>query len=127
MPKLAVTVEYAGTGQSIASRRGSRARRLGVRLFDREAEARRQVATEAARDGARRAAEHVLEDRAKAEDAVASLQRISGTAVAFVVRCGRRVGIRAWVGGVGECGGEEAVGPFFGVAAGAGETRWTSG
>src|SRR6266545_6962118 len=28
---------------------------------------------------------------------------------------------RAWVGGVGECGGEEAVGPLFGVAAGVGE------
>ena len=25
--------------------------------------------------------------------------------------------VRAWVGGVGECGGEEAVGPVFGVAA----------
>jgi hypothetical protein len=29
--------------------------------------------------------------------------------------------VRAWVGGVGECGGEEAVGPLFGVAAGVGE------
>src|SRR6266566_1569976 len=29
--------------------------------------------------------------------------------------------VRAWVGGVGECGGEEAVGPVFGVAAGVGE------
>src|SRR6266498_1753755 len=28
---------------------------------------------------------------------------------------------RRWVGGVGECGGEEAVGSVFGVAAGVGE------
>src|SRR5712691_3115402 len=31
------------------------------------------------------------------------------------------VAVRAWVGGVGECGGEEAVGPVFGVVAGVGE------
>jgi hypothetical protein len=31
------------------------------------------------------------------------------------------VAVRVWVGRVGECGGEEAAGPVFGVAAGVGE------
>jgi hypothetical protein len=31
------------------------------------------------------------------------------------------VAVRVWVGCAGECGGEEAVGPVFGVAAGVGE------